>query len=294
MLLLNRMGIKGLRKVMAAHGLVKTVPLDSLRGRTVGVDVSLTIYQLYAIGLKTGLSYDADGKGSQTYHHVVGIFYKTVKLLQMGITPVYFFDGPPPAEKAAELEIRRATRQFNVPNSAFEQVREICNLMGVECVVAPSEAEAQAVRCQLEGSIYGVLTEDTDVIALGGRQITIPSKGPATVIDGADAPAAMGLTREQFVDFCILSGCDYSTTLPGVGPQTAIKLLKQYGDIESIPRDHPAGFNHRAARAHLTAPVVNAGVKLTGRVPMSPGLTDRLVYYGMSKDRIVKSLKKLE
>jgi flap endonuclease-1 len=286
------MGIKGLKKIMASHGLVKTAQLSDLRGRTVGVDVSLMVYQLYAIGLKTGLSHDV-GEGSQTYHHIVGMFYKTVKLLQMGITPVYFFDGPPPTEKAAELEARRATRQFNVPGSAFEQVREICDLMGVEYVISPSEAEAQAVRCQLDGQIYGVLTEDADVIALGGRQIIIPAKGPVNIIDGAEAPAAMGLTRSQFVDFCILCGCDYSTTLPGVGPSTAIKLLKQFGDIESIPRDHPAGFDYRAARTHLTSPVVNAGVKLTGRTPMSPGLTDRLVYYGMSRDRIEKSLKKL-
>lgn len=290
------MGIKGLKKVLEAHKLVKEITLADLRGRTVGVDVSLMVYQLYAIGLKTGLSYNTETgeKGSgQNYHHITGMFYKTIKLLQSGITPVYFFDGPPPAAKAAELDARRAVRQFNVPGSAFDQVREICDLMGIEYVISPSEAEAQAVRCQLNGQIYGVLTEDTDVVPLGGLQIIIPTKGPIKTIDGSEVPGGLGLTKDQFIDFCILCGCDYSTTLPGIGPQTALKALRAGKKVEDLAKDPPAGFNLEDARAHLRAPVVNADVRLVGRSPMSPGLVDRLVYYGMNRARVEKSLAKL-
>ena len=45
-----------------------------------------------------------------------------------------------------------------------------------------------------------------------------------------------GLTNAQFVDFCILCGCDYSGTIRGVGPKTALKLIKEHGSIEEILR----------------------------------------------------------
>ena len=42
------------------------------------------------------------------------------------------------------------------------------------------------------------------------------------------------VSRETFVDFCILCGCDYTGTIRGVGPMTAFKLLKQHGSIEAV------------------------------------------------------------
>ena len=42
------------------------------------------------------------------------------------------------------------------------------------------------------------------------------------------------VSREAFVDFCILCGCDYTGTIRGVGPMSAFKLLKQHGSIEAV------------------------------------------------------------
>jgi flap endonuclease-1 len=39
---------------------------------------------------------------------------------------------------------------------------------------------------------------------------------------------------EQFVDMCILSGCDYCDTIKGVAATTAHKLVKQHGSIEGV------------------------------------------------------------
>ena len=44
----------------------------------------------------------------------------------------------------------------------------------------------------------------------------------------------LGLTHEQFVDLCILLGCDYTDTIKGVGPKTALRLIKEHGSIEQI------------------------------------------------------------
>jgi flap endonuclease-1 len=42
------------------------------------------------------------------------------------------------------------------------------------------------------------------------------------------------LDPSQFVDLCILLGCDYCGTIKGIGPKRAIDLIKQHGSIEEI------------------------------------------------------------
>ena len=39
------------------------------------------------------------------------------------------------------------------------------------------------------------------------------------------------LSDPQFIDFCILCGCDYLEPLKGVGAKTALKLIKENGDL---------------------------------------------------------------
>ena len=48
---------------------------------------------------------------------------------------------------------------------------------------------------------------------------------------------------EQFVDFCILSGCDYTCTIPKIGPITAYKFVKKWGSIEMIIANLPKKFS---------------------------------------------------
>jgi len=43
--------------------------------------------------------------------HIMGTFYRTIRLLENGIKPVYVFDGKPPQMKSSELEKRADRRQ---------------------------------------------------------------------------------------------------------------------------------------------------------------------------------------
>ena len=42
------------------------------------------------------------------------------------------------------------------------------------------------------------------------------------------------LTMDEFIDLCILLGCDYCDTIRGVGPQRAVTLIKQHKSIDEI------------------------------------------------------------
>jgi len=43
--------------------------------------------------------------------HLMGTFYRTIRLVENGIKPLYVFDGKPPQMKSSELEKRADRRQ---------------------------------------------------------------------------------------------------------------------------------------------------------------------------------------
>lgn len=53
------------------------------------------------------------------------------------------------------------------------------------------------------------------------------------------------MTQEQFIDLCILLGCDYCGNIRGIGPKKSVELIKQYGSIEEILKniDHKVNLN---------------------------------------------------
>ena len=55
-----------------------------------------------------------------------------------------------------------------------------------------------------------------------------------------------GFTHKQFIDYCILCGCDYTDTVKGIGPKTAYTLLSKHGSIKKIPQCK--GYKYKSAR----------------------------------------------
>lgn len=42
------------------------------------------------------------------------------------------------------------------------------------------------------------------------------------------------LLWRQFIDLCILLGCDYLEPIKGVGPKTALKLIREHGGLKEV------------------------------------------------------------
>ncbi len=42
------------------------------------------------------------------------------------------------------------------------------------------------------------------------------------------------LTLRQFIDLCILLGCDYLEPIKGVGPKSALKLIREHGGLGEV------------------------------------------------------------
>lgn len=77
---------------------------------------------------------------------------------------------------------------------------------------------------------------------------------PIMKIDPLVARTRLELTREAFIDLCILCGTDFSETIHGVGPIRALALVRKHGCIENIlqhldPRHTPKEyFDYKLAR----------------------------------------------
>jgi len=264
------MGIKGLAKLLSDESpdCIRDVPLSSLHGRKIAVDASMAIYQ-FLIAVRSGgpnsaamMLTNADG---ETTSHIQGLFNRTIRFISEGIRPVYVFDGKPPEFKSGELLKRREKRakaeealkvaeeSGNIEEQDKQNKRlvragtkenedciKLLTMMGVPVVRAPCEAEAQAAALARSGKVYATATEDMDALTFRTpvqvRKMTFANASKADIqeINYAKAIAGMEITHDQFVDLCILLGCDYCDTIRGIGPKTALKLIREHGDIETI------------------------------------------------------------
>ena len=59
-------------------------------------------------------------------------------------------------------------------------------------------------------------------------------KEPIIEIHFKEMLEEMEMDYDQFVDLCILCGCDYLETIEGIGPVTAYKLIKEHKNIEGV------------------------------------------------------------
>ena len=264
------MGIKGLAKLLSdeAPDCIREVPLSSLQGRKIAIDASMAIYQ-FLIAVRSGgpnqqasMLTNADG---ETTSHIQGIFNRTIRLIVEGVRPVYVFDGKPPQFKSHELLKRREKRaKAELALKAAEEAGDVeeqdkqnkrlvragtkenedciklLGLMGVPVIRAPCEAEAQAASLARSGKVYAAATEDMDALTFRTpvqlRKMTFANAKSSDVqqIDYAKAISGLGIDHDQFVDLCILLGCDYCETIRGIGPKTALRLVREHGNIETI------------------------------------------------------------
>merc|ERR1719491_1318754 len=106
------------------------------------------------------------------------MFYRTIRMVDNGIKPVYVFDGKPPQMKAAELEKakedgdmeevdKQNRRLVKVTKEHVEEVKVLLKHMGIPWVQAPCEAEAQCAELAKAGKVYAVGTEDMDGLTFG-------------------------------------------------------------------------------------------------------------------------------
>ncbi len=132
---------------------------------------------------------------------------------------------------------KTARKIIYVRHEHIESTKRLLNLMGLPYIVSKGEAETLMGHLCREEIIDGCISEDTDVLVNGGRIFIRNISADKNQVDECCLQGVLDgleMTHSQFIDMCILCGCDYTTKIGGMGPQTAYKLMKKHGNIEGV------------------------------------------------------------
>ena len=249
------------------------ISLTDLSGKKLAIDAFNTIYAFLSSIRQPDGTPLSDRQGRVT-SHLSGLFYRNINLLENGIYPVYVFDGEAPELKAKEVQKRREIREAayeewktaqaegriedalkaakgssRLTSSMVEESKNLLTALGIPVIQAPSEGEALAAQMARDGIVWASASQDNDSLLYncprmirnlslsgrrrGGRSKTYKIITPE-LIDLDKNLRLLGVTREQLIDIAILIGTDYNDSITGVGPKTALKLIKKHGSLEHI------------------------------------------------------------
>lgn len=250
----------------------KSITLEDLAGRSVAIDAFNTLYQfLSMIRQPDGTPLmDRDGRVTS---HLSGLFFRSAALLEIGIRPVYVFDGKPPELKKKTIEARveakvqarkewkealekgemkrafsRATRAASLSEDMVQESKGLLDAMGIPWVQAPGEGEAQMSHMVKKGDVWAGASQDFDALLFGTpvlvRNLTLAGKRrlpsgkkvdvTPEIVTLSDVLGKLGITREQLIDMAVLIGTDYNEGVRGIGPKKGLGLIKQFGSLEGV------------------------------------------------------------
>lgn len=246
--------------------LIKEVNFEELKGKILVVDSFNILYQFLSTIRQRDGTLLKDSKGRVT-SHLMGLFNRTTKLMRLGIKLAFVFDGEPPELKGKERERRvkakieaekrykeaveakdieemkkYAARTSKLTGEMIEESKELIKALGLPVIQAPSEGEAQVACIVNKGDAFAGVSEDYDSLLYGiprlVKNLTISGrrKVMATyvnikpkIINLADNLNHLGIDQDQLIVLAVLVGTDYNPGgIKGIGPKTALKLVKEY------------------------------------------------------------------
>ena len=286
------MGIKGLKNIIKKHAPESFIQLNiwNLRGRRVCIDSSILLYRyryiyetdnFHILGFlykiiellenKVIPIFVFDGKPPDAKKETIESRVDTrkkneqrIKEIKEKITDIpednseYIDsdgDDPPSSVDKETIELRKELKTLEKNHLVIKrfhslEVIELLKSINVEYIIAESEAEKCCAMLQKNGLVDYVLTEDTDSLTFGANKVIF---NKYILCDLSKVLSGLNITYLQFVDLCILCGCDYTCTIPRIGPVSALNIIKKHNSIDSFLEQNtkftiPETFNYILAR----------------------------------------------
>ena len=263
----------------------KEIELTDLTGKKIAIDALNNLFQYLSI-IRDRMTGEPlkDHKGRVT-SHLSGLFYRTSNLVDIGIKPIFVFDGKPPKFKKETLEKREALKvkaekkweeavkkgepamkyaqaASRMTGDMIESSKELLYYMGIPHVQAPSEGEMQcAVMCK-KGDVWTSASQDYDSVLDGSPRLVrnistsgkrkMPGKEfyievKPELIEVKNVLTKLGVTQEQLIIVGILVGTDYNPNgVKGIGPKTALKLVKEHKTLDKVLENVEWDFDVKA------------------------------------------------
>lgn len=316
------------------------ISFEELNDTEIAVDAFNVIYQFLSIIRQRDGTPLKDSKGNIT-SHLSGLFYRNVKLIENGIRPVYIFDGESPELKEKESSKRRrkreearkewkrlkeegkiseayskATQSSKLTGDMIDESIELLEAMGIPCVRAPSEGEAQAAYMttdEYDGDIYAVGSQDWDCLLFGAEKMVknLTNRKKRKTSSGGTKKIStelirlekvlkdLELSREELVWLGILVGTDFNPDgVHGIGPKTGLKLVEKYDSFDDLLNDDKVEWDsdndpYKIKDFLLNPPVSDESYSF-GDIDKEKIRSILVEKHEFSEDRIESYLKELE
>lgn len=257
------MGIQNLGNLIKknAPSGIKDIKIKDIEDKVIAIDTSIVLYQ-FLVAIKN-TSQELKTKDDKVTSHIHAIITKALSFIKKRIYPIFVFDGIAPDLKLLTLEQRKVIKEVAQKKLDTEDVtdeekiklmkqtvrlskeqilecKEVLELMGIPIIEAPEEADPQCAYLVKNNIAEAVISEDMDLLTFGcDKLIRGVTQKNMKLYDLPKILEELELNKEQFIDMCILLGCDYSDTISGIGMKRSYDLIKKYGSIEEIIKNEP-------------------------------------------------------
>lgn len=177
--------------------------------------------------------------------------------------------------------------------------------IGIPYYLAQGDGEQLCSMLCIEGKVDAVYSTDTDNIAYCCPKILI---GPpmamynsilriqeysVTCVETKEVLELFELTQQEFLDFCIMCGCDYNTNIPNIGVIKALKLVRQHKTIDALPADlDKTCLMHERCR-EMFSYVPSESLAMDGRLEIDQSVFEERSRQTLSKHMLITYLPRL-
>lgn len=250
--------------------------ISELSGKVIAIDAYNTIYQFLATirGITGELLTNNNGEVtshlSGLFYRNVNLLAEDIKLIYI------FDGKPSPLKSkeidrrrqvkqdalnkyqeaitAGRFEDARKYGQATsvLTDKMVEESKMILTLLGIPYIQAPSEGEAAAAQLTQSNIAFACASQDYDSLLFGAKRLIrnlaisgkrkVPNRNvyvdiEPEIVEQQQLLNETGLNLEQLVDIGILIGTDFNPGgIPGIGPKTALKLVREHNKLEKIEK----------------------------------------------------------
>lgn len=255
------MGIKSLKKLLTKKcrkGIYINKHIKELKNKIIFIDTSIYMYK-YKYFAKSN---------SEFYSSFLKMIFI---LLKFNIIPIFVFDGKPTNNKIVMEERRikkeKIQKKISELSQIIEEKKEESNIIE-QNEIKLEKLKKQNIKITFKniknlkkiftsiGINYFQAPYESDIIipyiinkfnlepyCLSGDTDFLPhklnllanfdiNKQTIDLFNYKEIISELNITDDEFVDMCVIMGCDYCKNLKGIGPMKSFEIIKKYKTIE--------------------------------------------------------------
>ncbi len=128
-------------------------------------------------------------------------------------------------------------QNVNITPEDWNSIRKILQIFNISWIRAEGEAECMCSLLAIRGNVDFVLSEDSDNLAYGCPILISKlscSTGKCECVILREVLDTLGLTKQQFIDYCILCGTDYNVNISLISNVKALDLIVDHGSLDNL------------------------------------------------------------